>query len=245
MKYNQKHGVDTQFQYNLPEIIDSEKLFGRNFYFVGGAEEVSQMLLYADLQNPKRILDIGSGIGGPAFLMARKYNACVDGIDLSSSMHQLAKKRVVEEGLTDQVHFFLGDILTEELPGAYDLIFSSSVFLHIHKKDLLIERIFNLLNKGGKLLFGDYCIDKESDDMQEYISKYNYHLLHMEEWHDLLARHGFHQIAAIDCTERFAEKSKELLQVANISPDWVSVIQKRNIRVSRGEQKWCVFCCQR
>ncbi len=234
-----------QLQYSLTEINESERLFGRNFYFTGGMIEVTDMLAYAAPLKPKRILDIGSGLGGPAFLMARKYHAQVDGIDISHSMNQLANERVVEEGLTEQVQFFLGDILTYDMPGPYDLIYSNCVFLHIHDKNLLIKRMYDLLTDGGKLLFGDYCIEKESEEMAHYIHEYHYHLLHQEEWDQRLKQCGFRKLTSEDCTIRLATHSREILAMDHIGAEWENVLKKRLDRFAKGEQQWCVFCYQR
>ncbi len=39
-----------------------------------------------------RVLDIGCGIGGSAFYMARRYGALVNGIDLSTNMIEIANE---------------------------------------------------------------------------------------------------------------------------------------------------------
>jgi phosphoethanolamine N-methyltransferase len=235
-------------QYNKEKILESEKLYERNFYAMGGSQEILQMLALAEPIQPQRILDIGSGLGGPAFLMARRYQASVDGIDFSSAMIDLSRERLREEELEGRVRLFQGNILTLEPEGTYDLLFSSSVFCHIHEKSLLVERLWHLLGEGGVLLFNDYCVGKESSEMQAYIELYRYHLLRMEEWLELLESQGFQKIAAIDCTDRLAHYTEEGLKIA-LNGEWDAMLKdifkKRLDRIERGEHRWCVFCYRR
>ena len=51
-----------------------------------------------DLKPGQKVLDVGAGIGGSAFLMAQRYGAEVIGIDLSSNMIGIALERAHEIG---------------------------------------------------------------------------------------------------------------------------------------------------
>lgn len=232
-------------QYYKEFILDSEKAYGRNFCLTGGAEEILQMLQYAEPFQPRRILDVGSGLGGPAFLMTRRYEAPVDGIDVSRPMLELAQERLKEEGLEGKVRFFQGNILTFEPEVKYDLIFSSSVFLHIPEKSRLLDRLWHLLTEGGILLFGDYCMGKDSPEMQTYINQFRYHIMRMEEWLQLLDSRGFQKIAAQNCTARFAEYTRSHLQIEGISDLLRDQFAKRLKRIEGGQHHWCVFCYRR
>lgn len=103
-------------QYNRDAVLEDEGLFGRNFFMTGGAEDVERILDAVGHIRPRRVLDIGSGLGGPAFLMARRYETQVDGIDLARPMVELARERCVEEGLEGRVTFIQGDILGFDSP---------------------------------------------------------------------------------------------------------------------------------
>ena len=206
------------------------------------------MLSLAEPIQPQRILDIGSGLGGPAFLMARRYQASVDGIDFSQTMIDLSRERLREEGLEGRVRFFHGNILNFEPEGTYDLLFCCNVFAHIHEKSLLVERLWHLLGEGGVLLFGAYCQGIESFEMQAYIESFSYNIPRMEEWLELLASQGFEKIAAQDCTDRFAQQTERALKIVlsgQWDAMWKDIIKKRLERIDRGEHKWCIFCYRR
>ena len=50
-----------------------------------------------------RVLDIGCGVGGCAFQMARDHGVTVDGIDISRNMIEIGRERCAEAGLDDSV----------------------------------------------------------------------------------------------------------------------------------------------
>ena len=68
-----------------------------------------------------RVLDIASGRGGPAILLARELGCTVEGIEIAPEFHGAAVERAASAGLTGLVSFRLGDASREVLaPGAYD-----------------------------------------------------------------------------------------------------------------------------
>jgi SAM-dependent methyltransferase len=68
-----------------------------------------------------RVLDVASGRGGPAVLLAREFGCVVRGIEVSPDFHAVAVERVAAAGLTNRVAFDLGDAAHVELePEAYD-----------------------------------------------------------------------------------------------------------------------------
>lgn len=56
-----------------------------------------------NLKPGQKVLDVGCGIGGSAFYMAKEFGVNVVGIDLSSNMINLALKRREEVGVSVEV----------------------------------------------------------------------------------------------------------------------------------------------
>jgi SAM-dependent methyltransferase len=56
-----------------------------------------------------RVLDIASGRGGPALVLARASGCTVHGIEISPDFHAVAEQRIGEAGLDDRVTFELAD----------------------------------------------------------------------------------------------------------------------------------------
>lgn len=68
-----------------------------------------------------RVLDIASGRGGPALVLARAFDCSVHGIEASPDFHAAAVARAAEAGVSERVAFDLADASAVELePEAYD-----------------------------------------------------------------------------------------------------------------------------
>src|SRR6185503_7966371 len=99
---------------------------------------------------PKRILEVGAGIGYSAFCLAGGYEgAVVDTIDQNAEHLSLAKETWEELGLSDRIHAFEGKAegILPTLENQYDFIFYDG---YVPQKKILLE--FNKLLKNGGLL---------------------------------------------------------------------------------------------
>lgn len=78
------------------------------------------------------VLDIASGRGGPAVLLAQEFGCTVRGIEIAPEFHAAALERATTAGVTDRVSFELGDAAKATLePESYDTALclgASSVF---------------------------------------------------------------------------------------------------------------------
>jgi SAM-dependent methyltransferase len=63
-----------------------------------------------------RVLDIASGRGGPALILAGAYQCAVEGIEIEPAFHEVAVAHAAEEQLSPLVSFRLADAATAELP---------------------------------------------------------------------------------------------------------------------------------
>ena len=72
---------DNEYHDNMVTML--ELIWGKGYMAPGGAGNVAK-LLHGTTPQGKRILDIGCGLGGPAFEMARTHGARVTGIDLEA-----------------------------------------------------------------------------------------------------------------------------------------------------------------
>ena len=91
----------------------TDKLWGRGFLVPGGADTIDKTVAGLDLQD-KRILDIGSGIGGPATKLARDYGASVVGVDIVEDYVAYSAELAKEVAPSANVEFQL--IEAGELP---------------------------------------------------------------------------------------------------------------------------------
>ena len=105
--------------------------------------------LIPSFQQRIRIADIGCGKGSQTFVLANKYDAEIDAVDLLPEMMEGIRKKIQVNGLEDCVHPVQASM--DELPFApasYDLIWAEgSIFIIGYKKGLAYWREF--LKPGG------------------------------------------------------------------------------------------------
>jgi len=124
-----------------------------------------------------RVLDVGCGLGGSAFLMAREHGVSVHAL-MSRPICSLAPERLRSQGLVSQVTLEHVDVLALPATSRYDVIYSRDVFLHIHDKPRLMEHLHSLLKPGGLLFFTDYGrgASMPSSEFVAYIEQRQYDL---------------------------------------------------------------------
>jgi phosphoethanolamine N-methyltransferase len=241
-------------RYTSAEIRRYEAIFGRHFISPGGLDSTRRFLELVQLGPESCVLDVGCGIGGSAFYMARNFGCAVDGIDLSSEMIRVARQRAKEEELETKVQFFEGDCLTVQYPRhEYHLIYSRDVFLHIPDKRVLLAALRRNLAPAGRLLFTDYIRGHAapSKEFQAYVDKHGYSLENLESYRGLLSEAGFAVLRAEDLTGIFLEILQRELQGlpgSNLESEDVRYLEERwkqKIgRAGRGEQGWALFLAQ-
>ncbi len=106
-----------------------------------------------DLQPGMRVLDVGCGWGSFAMHIAREHEVEVVGITLSEQQAALARERVAQAGLSEQIEIRVQDY--RQLPKAsFDAIASIGMSEHVGEAqiDVYARTLFSLLRPGGKLL---------------------------------------------------------------------------------------------
>jgi cyclopropane-fatty-acyl-phospholipid synthase len=106
-----------------------------------------------DLAPGQRLLDIGCGWGGMLIHAARHHGVRAIGVTISRPQAELARQRVAEAGLADQVEIRLADY-RDVTDGPFDAISSIGMFEHVGQArlDEYFTRLRDLLRPGGRLL---------------------------------------------------------------------------------------------
>jgi phosphoethanolamine N-methyltransferase len=237
-------------QYQESSILQYESIYGEDFVSPGGRELAFEMIAGMALAPTSRVLDVGCGLGGSAFVMARDFGLRVDAIDLSRNMLALAEDKLAANGLGDRVSLQWGDCLELDCSDRYDAIYSRDVFLHIADKARLFAVLYAALKPGGQLLFTDYCCAAKpwSDAFNAYVRERGYSLHTTDEYAELIEGAGFEQVDARDATPRFIEILRTELDRIETLP--LAKLQREKLRHSwqekleraeAGYQRWGLF----
>ena len=99
-----------------------------------------------------RLLDIGSGIGGPARWMAAHFGCHVTGIDLTRAFCDAAEMLTHACGMSDQVRIVHGSATDLPFPDqSFDRAYSQNVLMNIADKPRFYREAFRVLRPGGLL----------------------------------------------------------------------------------------------
>ena len=102
------------------------------------------------------ILDVGSGIGGPARYFANRFGCRVTGIDLTPEFCDVARHLTRSLGLEDRVTFEFGDALAMPFADAsFDGAYSMNVSMNIADKGALYREIYRVLKPGAWVVLSE------------------------------------------------------------------------------------------
>lgn len=105
------------------------------------------------LQPGMRLLDVGCGWGTMVMHAAKNYGVQAVGVTLSVEQAELARKRIAEAGLSDQIEIRLQDY-RDVKDGPFDAISSIGMFEHVGRKRMeeYFRELYALLPPQGRLL---------------------------------------------------------------------------------------------
>jgi ubiquinone/menaquinone biosynthesis C-methylase UbiE len=142
-------GVDPDHP-TLETLAPYDQFHGR------GLEATKEMVALIRAGPDDHILDIGSGIGGPARYIANRFGCKVTGIDLTAEFCDVARHLTRLLRLEDKVKFEVGDALAMPFPDAsFNGAYSMNVSMNIAGKDALYREIHRVLKPGGWLVLSE------------------------------------------------------------------------------------------
>ncbi len=222
-------------EYPLDYCEMLEDVYGRGLMSEGGTKAIDELFGEMDLSNA-RVLDIGSGLGGLAFYLAKEYDCTVSGLEINEEMIQEAIKRT-PDSLTSKVSFHhYSDFSKLSFKSShFDIICSKGTLVHVNDKGTLFKELHRLLKDDGQFVLNDWLSSQkngwgprikrmcELEDLTLYPTI-------KTDYQSVLESSGFCVTATKDRSARYSEYNQELVDV--LQRDKASFIQKH------GEKAW-------
>jgi phosphoethanolamine N-methyltransferase len=253
---------DNRGQYSRTGILRYEKIFGDGYVSTGGPETTEYLCskLGDRLRPGARVLDVGSGIGGAAFHLAREYGADVTGVDLAPEMVAIAQERGERPVGQGSATFLLADILELDFPEKFDIVWSRDALMHLPDKHRLFTRLHDLMAPGGRLVITDYArgTSQGSPEFRAYVEQTGYHLTDPASYGKFLEGAGFVDVVVEDATGRFIDiLQREAERLAAHRDDFVESFSEQDLNYlldrwamkvgfcEAGDMKWGIFQASR
>jgi SAM-dependent methyltransferase len=128
-----------------------QQLGGLDQFHTRGLAATAQLAELVGITADMSVLDIGSGVGGPARYLAATYGCHVTGVDLSEPFVDAARYLTERTGQSGQVSFQTASAL--ELPfddGRFDVVLLQHVAMNVADRPRLYREIRRVLKAGGR-----------------------------------------------------------------------------------------------
>lgn len=195
------------YKHGDPLKVEDVNKFDQMHYY--GSKAVNEAIDMLGVSSSHKILDVGSGLGGPARHLAHTTNCSVTCLELQEDLHSEGQDLTRRCNLQEKVTHISGDFLKMDLgDGSYDFIVSWLVFLHIPDKKSIFERCFHNLKPGGKIFIEDFYqksgVDLTEDDLRVYEQDlYMSNLAEKDAYISQVKAAGFTDVQFDDLTEAY------------------------------------------
>jgi len=197
--------VGQEIEYHQAMIRMLELIWGEGYMAPGGPDKADDLVRGLDLRG-KRVLDIGSGLGGPACHLARQHGARVTGIDIEPQLVERSRQRASSLGLEGQANFLQVEPGPLPFPdGSFDVVLSAGAFTQIPDKNAMFAECHRVLTAGGAMHNFDWTtpLREPSDDLRYFfrMEGLTYALETPRTYRQLLEAAGFADVRVSDDTE--------------------------------------------
>ena len=139
--------------------IPPEQLFALDQWHYHGTAAIEAAATRFALGPQSRVLDVGSGVGGPARYLAHTWGCRVTALELQPQLDAIAQDLTRRSGLGDRVTHVCGDALSQPVQEAsYDAVVSWLAIVHIPERPRLMARLAKALRPGGGCFIEDLCM---------------------------------------------------------------------------------------
>ncbi len=118
----------------------------------GGYDATKILLDLCGVDSDCRVLDVACGVGTTSFYLAKTHQCEVDGVDISETLIEKAKRHQLETANTDRIRFTVADATRLPfLDNTFDVVVSQAFFILVDEKDNALSEITRVLKPGGRI----------------------------------------------------------------------------------------------
>ena len=144
--YGREGLADAFGRFTTEELSSFDELHSR------ARQATSELAALASLRPGMRVLDVGSGLGGPARHLASAYGLRVTGLELTAEYVRLSRLLTERAGLSDHVGFEQGSALSAPFATrSFDCAWLQHVLVNVADKARLFAELKRVLAPGGCL----------------------------------------------------------------------------------------------
>lgn len=191
-----------------------------------------------------RVLDIGSGYGGAARYLARKFGCHVTALNLSEVENERNRELSREQGLDGLIDVIDGNF--ESLPlddASFDLIWSQDAFLHSGQRETVFMEAVRVMKDGADLVFTD---PMQADDCPDGVLQPILDRIHLETlgspgfYRAMAKKYGLTEVSFADLTPQLVNHySRVLAETQEREADLCSYVSQPYLdRMKRGLEHW-------
>lgn len=141
------------------QLLTPQQLGTLDQFHTRGLAATAELAQLAGIAAGMSVLDVGSGVGGPARFLAATYGCRVTGVDLSEPFVDAARYLTERTGQSGQLLFKTASAL--ELPfddGRFDIVLLQHVAMNISDRARLYHEIRRVLKPSGRFATFDVVL---------------------------------------------------------------------------------------
>jgi ubiquinone/menaquinone biosynthesis C-methylase UbiE len=200
--------------------LSSKDLAQLDQFHTRGLEATAELAKALPISAATKVVDIGSGLGGPARYLAETYGCTVHGIDLSQSFVEAASFLAERAGLAAKVTYECGNALSLPISGGtFDIAWTQHAAMNIADRATLYSEAFRVLRPGGHFAIFDVVAGSEGPlhyPVPWASGPEASFLVTADEMRTVLTEQGFRIVSWTDCTKLgiawFSERERERAQ---------------------------------
>ncbi len=194
--------------------LDAADLFAHDQDHYGGLAANDALAAAAGVSADSLVLDMCSGLCGPARYNATRLGCRVVGLELNPGRCEGARDLNRRTGLDGRVTVVRGDVTAAPFAdGRFDVVWSQEAFLHVPDKAAMLGSARRVLGPRGRLAFTDWVAGPSLTSEDRALMREGIAALSIVEPADYVAALRTAGFAAVETTD--------------VSTDWIPILKAR------------------